>query len=120
MGSFIHCPSCGAPASGQFCAYCGTPLFTTGDTVNAMRGRRCHIWVEMDDGTIQCMDIFVNNVEFDTDYDTLYVDDRPYMKMATRKSLAIEADLVDLDMDDWAKVIEWQSTRYSAKQGENR
>lgn len=119
MGTFTHCPSCGAPAQGQFCGYCGTPLFTSGDVVNDMRGKRCHIWFENDDGTIECLDAFVHSVDFQQEITTLYANDMPVMDIVSQRNLTIEAELMDFDMDDWKRVVEWQGNRWRDSHGDS-
>lgn len=112
MGRFTNCPSCSAPAEGQFCAYCGTPLFTTGDVVNDMQGKRCHIWFENDDGSIECLDVLVRQVDIENDITDLYSDSSLYMSFVTSQNIVIDAALMDFDEDDWRDLIEWQKSRY--------
>ena len=108
MGS--NCKNCGAPVSGPYCEYCGTPTYTPADAAWKAHGKRMHCWYE-DDGNKVCFDVFVKQVDVDNCYEALYgFDAGPVHSMLTRTDVAISAEMLDFDREAWADHFrEWRN-----------
>ena len=70
-----RCPNCGAPASGYFCKYCDSPLYTTEDFMSNLNGKTCHLFYEIERGKIACVDVLVDSLDFEYDTTNLYSSD---------------------------------------------
>ena len=103
-----NCPNCGAPGGTSYCEYCGTPLYSPIDAVNDMRGKLAHIWFENDDGTVECVDVFVTRADFDRDFEYFYTFDSPYPvnSRCVQERLNLEGSLREADRDEWLRYLE--------------
>lgn len=99
-----NCPNCGAPITSFVCEYCGTPHYKPTDVMNALTGKKAHIWFENDDGSVMMVDCLVTRVGFDTSCDMIYgFGGNVVSAIRGRTEVSIDADLMGFDTGSWAR-----------------
>lgn len=105
-----NCRNCGAPVTGPYCDYCGTPTYTPTEAVGGARGKRVHCWYE-DGGVKHCFDMFVGSISTETECTTLRTDFGPCASVLGRTTLSIEADMLDFDHAAWNELMrDWSAS----------
>ena len=104
-----NCRNCGAPVSGHYCRYCGSPTYTPTEAVSGARGKRVHCWYE-DGGERHCFDMMLSRVDVSYESVPIYSFDGFYATIPGETRLEMEATMLDFDADAWSEHLrDWGS-----------
>ena len=71
-----------------------------------MHGKRCHIWFDNEDGTMECFDMLMRLTNFSPDSNPIYADASVYRPAYSDYVVKLEGRLLDFKADDWKKLVE--------------
>lgn len=91
-----NCPNCGAPINGPQCPYCGTIHCSGSELARFASGKPATLSFVTDEGYEVKFNMFVNSLDFDHEYTTLYsYDNIPVMRYLNSTTVSITGRMVN-------------------------